>query len=705
MFRHLTLFVACGAVMAQSQTYPRYIPPVYVPPPIYVPPPMPRMPEFKMPDIRPIPMPVIERIPVYPLPLVTPRLTTITPIPMPLLPVATIARPAEDSPCEAEAASRRADIERAQDDVRRAEFDLQNVQFRYQDILRQAQQAEQAASSLAWSAQGSKGGWAWLFGGTSILSSFNGMQLRSQAQSLQWQVNSGQSQVDMARMRLSSLPTSPSHDCSLDPLSPEALRALKNLGVQCFQGGEVRSLVSSAVRPKAFAETQSQGARPANLNVNAVVSRQPVTAAASIGGIARLGDIEAALYRPDSQDLLLIGPAASDTEGLSPDDWLVAYRSVLGPEPLGVSIDPGPDSKEMLVRLLGGSKGTHLGVTLFEADRILKILSSGYDNLNCSAWPSMPGGFATELDLIEADLRAGQDLPNGGWHRFWFEPAETPIEMTSDGHGIRIPKNRWIVHEESVPAGRPSPPRARIFAENLTGKFMDLRAGIPAFAELHRVASLVYIAKWVRDQRLPGETLWKEKPVEPAETPNTTPSIAVLRGAASGRSYLRYGIQGGVDFYRSNRYASASPMSAALLQGASQAETRGALSWRFMVDSAQYVAVRLKVDRPMSSGPEWVASPRPESVIEQPPVERLQLPERRVRIKNETGQPLHVEFSGPVKMTGDVPVNETASFELAPGVYAATVKADCGTKISSIDITEHVSREVRYSCQTLVDPR
>jgi hypothetical protein len=31
MFRHLSLFVVCGVVMAQSQTYPRYIPPVYVP--------------------------------------------------------------------------------------------------------------------------------------------------------------------------------------------------------------------------------------------------------------------------------------------------------------------------------------------------------------------------------------------------------------------------------------------------------------------------------------------------------------------------------------------------------------------------------------------------------------------------------------------------------------------------------------------------
>jgi hypothetical protein len=259
----------------------------------------------------------------------------------------------------------------------------------------------------------------------------------------------------------------------------------------------------------------------------------------------------------------------------------------------------------MNVRYLGGSRGTHLGETLFEADRVLKILSSGYDNRNCTVWPLMPAGFPTELDLIEADLRSGRDLANGGWHRFWFEPAESAIEMTSDGHGIRIPKNPWIVHEESVPPGRPSPPSARSFAENLAGNFIDFRAGIPAFAELHRVASLVYIAKWIRDQRLPGEALWKEKPVEPTDTPMTTPSIAVLKGAASGRAYLRYGIQGGVDFYQPNRYASASPISAALFQAASQAGTRGALSWRFVADGIQYVAVRLKVDRPTPSGAEW----------------------------------------------------------------------------------------------------
>jgi hypothetical protein len=657
-----------------------------------------------LPKFEPIQIPVMPKFEPIQVP-VMPRLELIKPVPIPIVPITAVVRPAEETPCEAETAARKADIERAQDEVRSAEFNLQNLQFQYDNISRQAQQAQQAASSLAWSAQTAKGGWAWLFAGGSIVGSLNAMQLNSQVQSLQWQVNNAQSQVNMARSRLSWLPTSPSHDCSLDPLSQEALNALKNLGVQCFQGGELRTLLSAPIHRNVFKEAKNQAVWPAPLNENFVGPRQPVMAATSIDGIAQLGDIEAVLYRPDKQDFLLIGPAASGMGGLSPDDWLVAYRSVLGAEPLGVSIDPGPDSKEMHVRYLGGSQATHLGTILFGADRVLKILSSGYDNLDCSAWPSLPEGFATELDLYEADLRAGRELHSEGWHRFWFEPAETPVEMTGDGYGIRIPKNRWLVHEESVPAGRPSPPRARAFAENMTNKFMDLRAGIPVFGELYRVASLVYVAKWIRDHRLPGETLWKEKPVEPVETPMTTPSIAVLRGAASGGAYLRYGIQGGVDFYQPNHYASVSPTSAALIQGASKAEARGALSWSFAVDGAQYVAVRLKVDRPMSSSGEWVASPRSESVMEQPPVERLQLPERHIRIKNETGQTLHVEFSGPVKMTGDVPVNETASFALAPGVYAATVKADCGSKVSSIDITEHVSQEVRYSCQTLVGPR
>jgi hypothetical protein len=52
-------------------------------------------------------------------------------------------------------------------------------------------------------------------------------------------------------------------------------------------------------------------------------------------------------------------------------------------------------------------------------------------------------------------------------------------------------------------------------------------------------------------------------------------------------------------------------------------------------------------------------------------------------------------------MSGDARINETGSFELPPGVYEATGRAECGVKTLSIDITEHVSREVRYSCQTL----
>jgi hypothetical protein len=85
-------------------------------------------------------------------------------------------------------------------------------------------------------------------------------------------------------------------------------------------------------------------------------------------------------------------------------------------------------------------------------------------------------------------------------------------------------------------------------------------------------------------------------------------------------------------------------------------------------------------------------------------VERLQLPERHIRIKNEAGQLLHVNSPVP-QITGDLPVNETSSFELVPGVFEATVKADCGLKTSLIDITECVSSEVRYSCQTLVVAR
>jgi hypothetical protein len=54
-------------------------------------------------------------------------------------------------------------------------------------------------------------------------------------------------------------------------------------------------------------------------------------------------------------------------------------------------------------------------------------------------------------------------------------------------------------------------------------------------------------------------------------------------------------------------------------------------------------------------------------------------------------------------LKGDVPVNETGSFELAPGVYTTTATAECGSKTYSVDITEHVSREVKYSC--VVNPR
>jgi hypothetical protein len=667
------------------------------PTPFYTPPPMVLRFPPPMPVREPIPVPEFHPPRFYNLSTVSP--TPASPGVRPATP------PGNSFSCEEKQAAHDEEIQK-EENLRQMEFNLQNLQFQYQNALISAQNAEQAASSLGGSLPG--GALGWIIAGTSMLSSLNAMQLRSQAQNLEWQVSSLQFQVDMARSSLNmqriggytSGQAPGSNDCD-EPLSPEVLKALKTLGIQCFQGGELNSIMSS-IRPGVHGDSGAgvRGQLISPPNGNPTVSRQAITSAISVGGISHLEDVEAAVYRPDKQDLLLIGPLASEAGGLSPDDWTVTYRSVLGTEPLGISIDPGPDPREMAVRYLGGSRGTNLGNTFFEADRTLKILSSGFDNLSCSAWSSMPRDFPTELDLMEADLRAGTDLSDGGWHRFWFTPPDVPVEITRDGHGILVPKNRWIVQEQSVPAGRLSPPSARRFAENLSGKFLELRESIPAFAELHRVASLVYVAKWIRDKQIPGEAAWKGRSIDPVPTPLTTPSIAVLKGTASGRSFLRYGIQGGVDFYPPNHYTSASPGLAALIQRANQAEVRGALSWSFSVEGNRYSAVRLKYDHPIPSGPDWAVTPRSEAVMKQPPVQTMQLPRREVQIKNETGEPLRVEFSGPMQMTSELRTNETATVELTPGVYKATPKAGCGTETFSIDLTEK-SNVLRTSCHTL----
>ena len=158
-------------------------------------------------------------------------------------------------------------------------------------------------------------------------------------------------------------------------------------------------------------------------------------------------------------------PGRHSWKCIPPYDRFAVFKSISGSEAPGVSIDPGSDPALMQVRYFGGIESSHLGQTFFEADRTLKLMSTGFDNYSCSQWPARPREIPTELELaVSEEARQGAAHDGAkGWHRFpWFEPENNPVE--TDGLAMRIPRDRLMVKEESVPPGSPSPKSAREFA-------------------------------------------------------------------------------------------------------------------------------------------------------------------------------------------------------------------------------------------------
>jgi len=108
-----------------------------------------------------------------------------------------------------------------------------------------------------------------------------------------------------------------------------------------------------------------------------------------------------------------------------------------------------PDRDKYVNVLYGGSiEDTHVGSVLFEADRIMKILSSGYDNrtgerIEGEEW------FKSEWDFI-----AEEDFDNHTykeeWHRYWFTINKNAISVDPEANAVRIKDDILQVKTERV---------------------------------------------------------------------------------------------------------------------------------------------------------------------------------------------------------------------------------------------------------------
>jgi YD repeat-containing protein len=292
--------------------------------------------------------------------------------------------------------------------------------------------------------------------------------------------------------------------------------------------------------------------------------------------------LKGAHFPAGGEEILFFGVSEPGHQPLDPDQLLdafvVAYRAVSEGHAPGVSIDPTPeqlarglnDNDQMNVVYSGGVRGTEFGLVNFEADRKLKCLSFGMDNVTKLPFRVDIPGYQTELELAVRHRQGRQQ----SWHRFWFRQLVNRVAQSSDGRTLFVYTKLEVDTEYMVAkngrlesGGQPADPAARQFSAHLTDNYDAYALKIPVLDKLLAYASLTAIAEAVlppeedasdKDRPRPGlAPVWllDEYPSKPIETPETTPALVASREDKVTPTTMRVlRAAGGVNLTPKNRY-------------------------------------------------------------------------------------------------------------------------------------------------------
>jgi hypothetical protein len=261
------------------------------------------------------------------------------------------------------------------------------------------------------------------------------------------------------------------------------------------------------------------------------------------------------------------------------DALVVALRSL--PEAPGVSIDPTPaqlarglrENDLMTVRYIGGDDRTVVGAAAFEADRLMKCLSFAKDNITKQPFMCKVPGYRSELDA-SLSAEGGADE---GWHRFWIEQLESPVETSDDGRTLLLGARLGVLTEymtvgaagKLVGVKRPASGPAREFSDHLTNNYDAYAREFRAYQELKAYAQMTTLAlaltggSHAAAASRPAalfdvEPLTMRRSVRAVDTPETTPAIVASKQSVStqGTTTRTRGVSltGGVDLTPRPKY-------------------------------------------------------------------------------------------------------------------------------------------------------
>lgn len=313
---------------------------------------------------------------------------------------------------------------------------------------------------------------------------------------------------------------------------------------------------------KRFRTVQGLIPRWSNLTLWGVVFGLGLPSAGAEEG--SLGMITGARFDESTGQLFLTGSGEHPEATPSPAVIATAFQWVFpeGPRMPFVSIDPIPEDPNgpfMAVDIDPISRNTEFGWVMFEADRKMKCLGAGRDNVFGFIEDSAVPGFKNLLEL-GADHKAVPGAPPV-WSRFWFVPLASEAQW--DGDAIRIRDCRMGVKTEvmTMENGKlkstngKQDPAALAFAEHFTAHFREFGEEDPIYLRLEQQCRLILVADWlrsIRDDKRPLSLAWVRSAGGPNfPMPLYTPSVTSSREETKrdGNSVLveRLELFGGVD--------------------------------------------------------------------------------------------------------------------------------------------------------------
>jgi len=198
------------------------------------------------------------------------------------------------------------------------------------------------------------------------------------------------------------------------------------------------------------------------------------------------------------------------------------------------------------VRFIGGTENTDYGYIFFEADRLMKCLEAGRDNINNDIIYTSE----TVKNIIGfknlPEIRKFQNNLDDFNARFWLTPK---YELYNDGNSYYI-KGAVIVNTEEMYTNRGKQhPVTQKFAEFMTKNYDLFCREYPVFKKLQQIAEITALIQELHNRGI-DMGLYRNISVQERKTPIVTPTIWNMYFVRQGKkvSLTPRNGSGGVDF-------------------------------------------------------------------------------------------------------------------------------------------------------------